>query len=122
MDANNCYHCDQLIHIVKKNTKKILIVICKFSNCNTFFDTLPSMRSVFSFTSVSKHLYCMKRIVLINFKTPKLSMKIFSIVTCIYFHHLIWFMVLNASFNNISVLLVEETGVPGENHRPVTSD
>ena len=30
-----------------------------------------------------------------------------------------WFMVLNAIFNNISVLLVEETGVPGENHRPV---
>jgi len=36
-------------------------------------------------------------------------------------------MVLNATFNNISaiswqsVLLVEETRVPGENHRPVTS-
>ena len=36
-------------------------------------------------------------------------------------------MVLNATFNNISViswrsvLLVEETGIPGENHRPVTS-
>jgi hypothetical protein len=35
------------------------------------------------------------------------------------------FMVLNATFNNISVILwqsvflVEETGVPGENHRPV---
>jgi hypothetical protein len=34
-------------------------------------------------------------------------------------------MVLNATFNNISViswwsvLLVEETGVPGENHLPV---
>jgi hypothetical protein len=34
-------------------------------------------------------------------------------------------MVLNATFNNISaisgwsVLLVEETGVPGENHRPL---
>ena len=34
-------------------------------------------------------------------------------------------MVLNATFNNTSVLLwrsvllVEETGVPGENHRPV---
>jgi len=34
--------------------------------------------------------------------------------------------VFNATFNNISVilwrsvLLVEETGVPGENHRPVT--
>ena len=36
-------------------------------------------------------------------------------------------MVFNATFNNISVilwqsvLLVEETGIPGENHRPVTS-
>ena len=34
-------------------------------------------------------------------------------------------MVLNATFNNISVVLwwsvvfVKETGVPGENHRPV---
>ena len=34
----------------------------------------------------------------------------------------LWLMVLNATFNNISaiswrsVLLVEETGVPGENH------
>jgi hypothetical protein len=36
-------------------------------------------------------------------------------------------MVLNATFNNISillsrkVLLVEETGLPGENHQPVAS-
>ena len=36
-------------------------------------------------------------------------------------------LVLNATFNNISViswrsvLLVEETGVPGESHRPVAS-
>ena len=36
-------------------------------------------------------------------------------------------LVLNATFNNISViswqsvLVVEETGVPGENHRPVAS-
>ena len=40
---------------------------------------------------------------------------------------IVWFMVFNATFNNISVilwrsvLLVEETGVPGENHRPVAS-
>jgi len=37
------------------------------------------------------------------------------------------FMVLNATFNNISViswqsvLLVKETTVPGENHRPAAS-
>jgi len=40
---------------------------------------------------------------------------------------LVWFMVFNTTFNNISdiswwsVLLVEETGAPGENHRPVAS-
>ena len=39
----------------------------------------------------------------------------------------LWFMVFNATFSDISVisgrpvLLVEETGVPGENHRPVAS-
>ena len=42
-------------------------------------------------------------------------------------HSLVLFMVFNATFNYISViswrsvLLVEETGVPGENHRPVTN-
>jgi hypothetical protein len=40
---------------------------------------------------------------------------------------LFWFVVFNATFNNISaiswrsVLWVEETEVPGENHRPVVS-
>ena len=39
----------------------------------------------------------------------------------------VWAVVFNATFNNVSVILwqsvflVEETGVPGENHRPVTS-
>jgi hypothetical protein len=40
---------------------------------------------------------------------------------------LVWFMVFNTAFSNISVIswrsivLVEETGVPGENHWPVTN-
>jgi hypothetical protein len=40
---------------------------------------------------------------------------------------IVYLMVFNANFNNISiilwlsVLLVEETGGPGENHRPITS-
>ena len=39
----------------------------------------------------------------------------------------VYLMLFNATFNNISViswqsvLLMEETGGPGENHRPVTS-
>ena len=53
---------------------------------------------------------------------------------CLDHHVLLWFLglrfrfiVLNATFNNISaiswrsVLLVEETGVLGENHHPVAS-
>ena len=45
-------------------------------------------------------------------------------LTIVYY---LWFMVFNATFNNISViswwsvLLVEEKGVLGENHRPVAS-
>jgi hypothetical protein len=42
---------------------------------------------------------------------------------------LVWLMVFNTTFNNISVihllwqsvLFVEETGEPGENHQPVVS-
>jgi len=52
--------------------------------------------------------------------------KMFHIRETIRFSHnkVGWFMVFNATFNNISViswwsvLFVEETGVPGENHRP----
>jgi hypothetical protein len=42
-----------------------------------------------------------------------------------HMYMLVWFMVFNATFNNISfislrsVLLEEETGIPGENHRAV---
>jgi hypothetical protein len=31
-------------------------------------------------------------------------------------------MVINTTFNNISVLLVEETGVPGKNHSPAATN
>jgi hypothetical protein len=43
--------------------------------------------------------------------------------TCLETNGLVWFMVFNTTFNNIpvilwwSVLLMEETGVPRENHR-----
>ena len=53
------------------------------------------------------------------------------IITCLYKHcHSCLFvclMVFNATFNNFSVIswrsfvLVDETGVPGENHRPVVN-
>jgi hypothetical protein len=54
------------------------------------------------------------------------KMPLFSF-SLIYLYIFGWFMVFNATFNNISVmswrsaLLVEETGIRGENHRPVAS-
>jgi hypothetical protein len=55
-------------------------------------------------------------------------MNYFQVVTCKNVFKMaaiqFWFMVFNATFNNISViswrsvLLVEETGIQGENHRP----
>jgi ABC-type phosphate/phosphonate transport system permease subunit len=62
--------------------------------------------------------------------TSKKEKKTFAKLVIYLVHQLpvmVWFMVFNATFNNISViawwlvLLVEETGVPRENHRPVTS-
>ena len=57
---------------------------------------------------------------------------IFDIIQCIFSNQLLadlgeWVMVFNAMLTNISVwlwrsvLLAEETGVPGENHRPAVS-
>ena len=53
--------------------------------------------------------------------------QLFTVISGMYLKWVGWFMVFNATFNNISViswrsvLLVEETGVHGENHRPATS-
>ena len=58
-----------------------------------------------------------------------------SLVLCLYLNNqsqerkktLVWLMVFNTTFNNMSVilwrsaLLVEETRVLGENHRPAAS-
>jgi hypothetical protein len=52
--------------------------------------------------------------------------KTFMVILQVLFQYW-WFMVLNATFNNISViswqsvLLVDETGVPVDNHWPVAS-
>ena len=54
-------------------------------------------------------------------------MRVPSIERCDKLEQMVRVMVFNAIFNNISViswwsdLLVEETGVSGENHRPATS-
>ena len=51
-----------------------------------------------------------------------------SLRTVVYIDWLIDFIVLNTTFSNISaiswrqILVVEEAGVPGENHRPWTSN
>jgi hypothetical protein len=68
-------------------------------------------------TTLCSTIYCVKQIIAFNihlFKFPLSKNK-----------GLVGFMMLNATFSNISViswrpvLLVEETGVTGENQRPV---
>jgi hypothetical protein len=70
---------------------------------------------------------CLTRYNLIIFKNENLYRVESWLQVYIVFQFLVWFMVFHATFNNISViswwsvLLVEETGVRRENHRPVTS-
>ena len=47
------------------------------------------------------------------------SKQIMDAIVCLL--GLVWFIVFNATFNNISAISVEETGVPRENHWPVTN-
>jgi hypothetical protein len=60
-------------------------------------------------------------------RTPFIAVVVDTNVIIIFKILVGWFIVLNVTFNNISVisrrsvLLVEETGVPGENHRPAAS-
>jgi hypothetical protein len=80
------------------------------------------LESVFK-THVCLSLDCQSDIALFGFFSYVLFPLIFSAeYVCV-----VCLMVFNATFNNISaiswrsVLLVKETGVPGENHRPVAS-
>ena len=85
--------------------------------------------------SLNDHIKFSKKIQKILYKAGKATIisYLFQINRLLYilrdqvYSVLIWFMVLNATFNNISitslqsVLLVEETGVPEENHQPAAS-
>ena len=64
---------------------------------------------------------------MLNLQLNLMNVYVMCILSMVYNQHSIGRMVFNATFNNISViswrsvLVVEETGVPGENHRPVAS-
>ena len=69
----------------------------------------------------------MSRVSVIHFQRgARCKLKVFLSENNIYIY-MVRFMVFNTTYHNISVilwrsvLLVEETGVPGENHRPVVS-
>ena len=83
------------------------------SDCNTSYDHLD-----FGFFHIG----------ITDLRTRNRNVKFLSFPTINFLMDgLVWLMVFNATFNNISVifwqsvLLVKETGVPGENHQPVAS-
>ena len=69
---------------------------------------------------ICKEIFCHNKVIF-NF------IRFFSLYLFNEMVGLVWLMVFNTTFNNISViswqsvLLVEEFGVPGETHRPVIS-
>jgi hypothetical protein len=52
----------------------------------------------------------------LQFTTPLQSITVEHLVCFVMLYLLFCLMVFNATFNNMSVLLVEKTGEPGENH------
>ena len=84
--------------------------------------------STFSFSEFHCHLKC--NLIFFQFQKFNIGQFIWKYVCpceLVDSGWLVWFMVFNATFNNISaiswrqVVLVEETGVFGGNHRPVAS-
>ena len=69
-----------------------------------------------------KQYYC-EFIIIVSPKT----IHVFTVNVSPWYRAMVNIMVFNATFNNISIILwrlfvlVEETGVPGENHRPAAS-
>ena len=85
-----------------------------------YFLTEMNLSSQIAYQTSSLIRYCSKKSIL---KKEINDRKYWSL--SLRFRNKVWFMELNATFNNISaiswrsVLLMVETGVPGENHRPV---
>jgi hypothetical protein len=73
-----------------------------------------------------KQYYC-EFIIIVSPKTILRYKHVFTVNVSPWYRAMVNIMVFNATFNNISIILwrlfvlVEETGVPGENHRPAAS-
>ena len=108
---------------LQKDNKVLLLWFCFFL-INPYYDTLILFQlQVNVFYTKNLNDVSMKWGV-INLNTPFNN---WSCINTLIHTFRVKFMVLNATFNNISVilwwsvLLLEESGVPGENHRPVAS-
>jgi len=81
------------------------------------------IQRIWTLCSFLQMSFFLNKIVINILRSWKSLLPILSIALC----RMVWFMVFNTTFNNISViswqsvLLVQETRVPGENHRPAIS-
>ena len=80
-------------------------------------NSLQNFMFILCWSKSTMSIFC----ILFDFQTTLLFFIFYLFFVCLF----VWLVVFNATINNISViswrsvLLVEETGVPGENHRPV---
>ena len=110
MQTNNGVSTNMgIVYVAPAQNKAGIWWIYQITNCNVIIIKIVISNNIFLET------FC-----LINW--PKGASVL--VLYCIDLIDWIWFLVFNATFSSISaiswrpVLVVEEAGVPGENHRP----
>jgi hypothetical protein len=130
------WYCLLSVFLLSLLLSMVLSVVCLSSFSSFVFGLVCSLSFFFFFFC---QWYCLLsvflRIMISDYPFGVFSYITFSKYKCLHSDKItltgiplfVGLMVLNATFNNISViswrsvLLVEETGGPGENHRPVAS-
>ena len=99
---------------------------CKAICCQSFFTTClisyVYIRLILKIIRIQFNILLYSTSALLsNIWLPVLHINIFLSIIQLPLRFRFSFMVFNATFNNMSVILAEETGVPGENHQPAES-
>ena len=119
-----------------KNNELVLIILLLVSNL--FLSDMPKVYTVFFFCPIN-YIQIIFKMFLLDMNSSINSKNVYSVLfntkwAIFQIYHrtvsfgLVWFMVLNTTFNNISVISClsvlwrKETGVPRENLWPVTSN
>ena len=124
LDIKQCHQTQSWKRTIQEVTSDVWSILTQWflrrSKCKKLTDDGPQLTR--EAHMIEPHI-CYRRID--AHKKMTLRMKTIELPNLQYMALMVWFMVFNATFNNISViswqpvLLVEETRLPWENYRPV---